>query len=95
LPASVIRDTVNAKLSRILEVREPLYSLRRSELLPELERRCGREAAQALEAILPMLRALPTRTQAASPWESGSLKQADFERLYDGARELYRTLGES
>jgi hypothetical protein len=95
LPASVIRDTVNARLARILEVREPLYSLRRGELLAELERARGRDAARALDAILPVLRALPTRAQAVSPWESGTLAQAEFERLHDGARALYRTLGES
>jgi hypothetical protein len=94
LPATVIRDTLNSCLARVLEHTDPLYSLREQELLDGLAERRGRAAASAYRRMHKRLRSLPSRGQAASPWSTGFIPRRDFERLHEDAQELYLALGE-
>ncbi|MCG8416394.1 MAG: DUF4350 domain-containing protein [Proteobacteria bacterium] len=90
LPAAVIRDTVNARLSRILGERDPLHSHSEASLLESVDRASGRDAARALDRLLRRIKPLPSRSQAASPWSSGYLSQREFERLERDAGEFFR-----
>lgn len=92
LPASVVRDGVNARLARMLGQSQPLYTLREVELLGLVEREAGPAAATALRQVFRRLKALPSRLQAASTWSSGFLSRREFERLHDDVHALYRYL---
>jgi hypothetical protein len=94
LPATVIRDTINSCLSRVLGHAEPLYSLREQQLVDSLVERHGQAAASAYRRLHKRLRSLPSRGQAASPWSTGFISRRDFERLHEDAQELYLALGE-
>jgi hypothetical protein len=94
LPATVIRDTINSCIARVLGHAEPLYSLREQQLAEGLAERRGRAAASAYRRLHKRLRSLPSRAQAASPWSTGFISRRDFERLHEDAQELYLALGE-
>jgi hypothetical protein len=94
LPASVIRDTVNSCLGRVLEQADPLYTLREQQIVQSLSRSRGRAAVSAYRRMHKRLKSLPSRVQAASPWSTGFVSRRDFERLHDDAQELYLALGE-
>lgn len=94
LPATIIRDTVNQCLGRVLAQSDALYHYREEELMDRLTQVRGRAAASALKRLYKPLKMLPTRLQASSPWSTGYLSRRDFERLHEDAMELYLALGE-
>ena len=94
VPAAVLRDSINARLARVLREPDPLFGLTEAALFGALAQRAGPAAVAALRPIYPQLRALPTRAQASSPWQSPFVPQRDFELLAAAADHLYRSLGE-
>lgn len=94
VPAAVLRDSINARLARVVGQPDPLFGMTEAALFGELAQRAP-GAVSALRAIYPQLRALPTRAQASSPWQSAFVPQRDFEALGAAAAHLYRSLGES
>jgi hypothetical protein len=94
LPAAILRDTVNARLARLLGRPDPLQGMPEAELLTAVAARCGGGAAMALGELAPQLRGLPQRAHAASPWQTPFLAQRDFERMSAAAARLYSSLGE-
>jgi hypothetical protein len=95
LPAVILRDSINARLSLVVGHPDPLHGMPTQELYEALESRTGGGAAIAsLGAIYPALRALPTRAQAVSPWQAPFVAQREFERLNAAADQLYRSLEE-
>lgn len=93
LPAAILRDSVNARLSQLVGEPDALYALPEPELAARVERTAGREAARSVRQIAPWLRRLPTRAQAASPWQAPVLGEREFARLSAAAAHLYRSLG--
>lgn len=81
LPATVIRDTVDARLSRLLGEPEPLHSRKTDSLMHAVAEKVGPNAAHALEPLCRSVRSLPSREQAASPWSTGHVSRAELERL--------------
>ena len=69
-PAAVLRDSLDLQLGTLLEVSDPLSSIRKNELLTMVSGACGQSAASSLGALYLQLDQLPTREQAASPWET-------------------------
>lgn len=94
LLATVVRDTVNAALSRALDHPDPLFAMSERDLLARVETGYGAPARQRLAAIHPRLRPLPSRAQAASSFRKGRMGRREFLRLSHDATELYRTLGD-
>ncbi|HLU67509.1 MAG TPA: DUF4350 domain-containing protein, partial [Kofleriaceae bacterium] len=94
LPAAVLRDTVNARLAALLGQPDPLYAVPEGALIAAVRDRRGPPAAAALADLYPLMRGLPTRAQAASPWQAPFFAQRDFERISAAAERLYRSLGE-
>jgi hypothetical protein len=92
LPAAVLRDTVNASLSRILDTTEPLYSMTEKQLYERIREERGAEAARSLERVYRRLRLLPSRLQAASPWTSGFLSRREFERLHEDVSHVFTAI---
>ncbi len=92
LPAAILRDSINARLALVLGKPDPLNSMTEADLMAAVHEQAGRGAAEALGALYQSLRALPTRTQAASPWQAPFVGQRDFERLSAAADQLYRSL---
>ena len=68
------------------------FALPDGELVSRVERARGPRVAQALAAELPRLRQLPTREQAAALYGK-MVHRRDFERLYDSAQGILRSLG--
>jgi hypothetical protein len=94
LPAAILRDSVNTRLALALAQPDPLFSLPDNVLLTQVAARFGPAAAGALSALMPQLRAVPSRAQAASPWQAPFYPQREFERMSAAADRLYRSLGE-
>lgn len=93
LPAAILRDTVNARLERVLDCAEPIHTLSEAALQSRLQERCGPDAAAAMRGLHGKLRALPSRLQATSPWTMGYLSRHEFERLHADVERFERTLG--
>jgi hypothetical protein len=92
--ACLLRDHVQRVLASALERPEPLYSMPPAELLAAVRQRCGAEAEGRLAALHRRLKALPSRGQAAAPWNpTVQLSRAEFDALYAACRELCRSLG--
>lgn len=92
--ACLLRDHVQRVLAGALERAEPLYSMPQAELLAAVRHRCGAEAEGRLSVLYRRLKALPSRGQAAAPWNpSAQLSRAEFDALYAACRELCRSLG--
>jgi hypothetical protein len=94
LPAVIVRDQLNARLSLLVGHPDPVHGMPVQALVEAIEPRVGRSAAFALGELIPALRALPSRTQAVSPWRAPFVPQREFERLSAAADQLYRSLGE-
>ena len=92
LPAAIMRDTVNAALERVLEHPEPLHSLDANALVHAIGSARGNAAAELARPLIPRLKALPSRWQAASPWTVGYLSRREFERLHAEVQKLERAL---
>jgi hypothetical protein len=93
LPAAILRDTVNARLERLLDHPEPLHSLDEDALCARVRQQRGDRAEHALRDVYQRLRALPNRWQAASPWTVSYLSRRQFERLHADVEALERALG--
>jgi hypothetical protein len=94
LPAAVLRDTVDARLARLLDRPQPLHGLSADQLVSEVALRAGPAAGAATRRLHRRLTALPSRAQAASPWSVGALSRRDFERLHDEVDRLFALLGD-
>ena len=95
VPAAVLRDAVAAAVAHAIGVpADPMFGMSERELTDALAAARGRAAADAFARLYPRLRALPSRSQAAAPYAGAHVSRQEFDRLYDDARALYRTLGE-
>ncbi len=94
LPAAILRDSINTRLGLALGQPDALFALPESALLNQVATRFGPPAAAALAALMPQLRATPSRAQAASPFQAAWFGQREFERMSADADRLYRNLGE-
>ena len=94
LPAAILRDSINARLSLLVGHPDPLYGMDQAELHGAVDERIGRAAVVLLRELYPVLRAIPSRVQAVSPWQAPFYPQRDFERLSAAADRLYRSLQE-
>ncbi|HWM88619.1 MAG TPA: DUF4350 domain-containing protein [Kofleriaceae bacterium] len=94
LPAAVVRDSINARLALLTGHPDPLHGMPEHDLYAALESRVPRAAIQKLGALYASLHALPSRSQAVSPWTAPFYPQRDFERLNAAANQLYRSLEE-
>ena len=94
LPASVLRDVVQAALVRVTGTVDPLFSVGERELIGLVTAAKGAPAGAALSSVYRRLRALPSRSQAAAPWGGGSLSAGEFDQLHADVAALCRTLGE-
>ncbi|HSD87337.1 MAG TPA: DUF4350 domain-containing protein [Kofleriaceae bacterium] len=94
--ACILRDQVQRLLADALPSSmssEPLYTAGEAQLVAQLTAAKGTAAGQALARVYRRLRVLPSRSQAAAPWNSGHLARRDFDALYRDVAELCRTLG--
>lgn len=97
--ACVLRDQVEAMLVEALYPTQSdsrialFYGVPEAELVGLATTLKGAAAGAALANVYPRLRALPSRSQAAAPWSTGTLRWREFETLYADVRELCRTLG--
>jgi hypothetical protein len=94
LPAAILRDSINTRLGLALGQPDALFALPENVLLTQVATRFGPPAAAALAALMPQLRAAPSRAQAASPFQAAFFPQREFERMSADADRLYRNLGE-
>jgi hypothetical protein len=92
--AAVLRDAVVAALSGAIGVADPLHGMSKAELVAALSAARGPQAADAFARMYSRLRELPSRSQAAAPYGGVTVSRYEFDRLYEEARALYRTLGE-
>ncbi len=92
-PAAVLRDSLDYQLGQLLEVRDPLSTMKQNEVLTLLAGARGQRAASSLRAVFAQLGQLPTREQAASPWESRYLSRKDFDRLRASVHDVRTKLG--
>jgi hypothetical protein len=89
----ILRDQVQGYLVELTHRPEPLYTMPEAELVAQVSAAHGTDAGVALARVYRRLRALPSRSQAAAPWSSGTVPRRDFESLYRDVAELCRTLG--
>jgi hypothetical protein len=91
--ACVLRDQLQRLLAAVVGRAEPLYTMPEAQLIAALDQRHGAAAGRALAKLYRPLRTLPSRSQAAGPWNPGQLTRRDFDTLYRDTAELCRTLG--
>lgn len=91
--ACILRDHVQVVLAGVTSRLEPLYTVPEPQLVADVARVGGGEAAAALSRVYRKLRALPSRGQAAAPWSTSHMQRRDFDVLYKEVAELCRTLG--
>lgn len=94
LPAAVMRDSVNDSVANLLGTPDPLYNATEQEIIDAVRERAGADAAAALQRVYKQLKALPSRAQAASQWEAGTLSRRDFEQLHRDVDRLYLAIGQ-
>ena len=92
--AAVLRDAVTAAVAQAIGVPDPLYGMSKAQLVSALHEAKGPRAAEAFAKMYSRLRELPSRGQAAAPYGGIHVSRYEFDRLYEEARALYRTLGE-
>lgn len=92
LPAAIERDNVNTALELALTAPEPLYAFSEQELLSRSHRDLGLNTTLALKKLLPKLRNIPQRAQAASHWEPRFLGRTEFEAIHHSAALLFEQL---
>jgi len=92
LPAAIERDNVNAALEAALQRVEPLDEFNDVELINMAHQNLGLNASRALKDLLPRLRNIPQRAQAASHWEPRHLGRVEFEVLHKSAAKLFDQL---
>lgn len=94
IAAAVLRDAVAAAIGAAIDVRDPLYALDRPALIERVTAARGADAGRALTLLYTRLRELPTRGQATAAYGGLHVSRHEFDRLYDDAATLYRTLGQ-
>ncbi len=90
-PTAILRDRVDGRLAEICRAPDPLTRLEPDELLTQVQRAAGLDAAQALARVAARLRRVPPRSQAQGPtWPYVSRR--DFERIHEDVQDLERFL---
>jgi hypothetical protein len=92
--AAVLRDAVGAAIAQAIGVADPMMGMSKAQLVSALHEARGPRAAEAFAKMYSRLRELPSRSQAAAPYGGIHVSRYEFDRLYEEARSLYRTLGE-
>ncbi len=92
LPAAIERDNVNLALEMALHRAEPLDILSEQELLSAAHTTLGLNTTKALKELLPRLRDIPQRAQAASHWEPRHLGKSEFEHLHKASTRFFDRL---
>jgi hypothetical protein len=92
LPAAIQRDNVNTALELALNTEDPLFALTEQQLIAATHRMLGLNTSLALKDLLPKLRNIPQRAQAASHWEPRFLGRAEFETIHHTATRLFDQL---
>lgn len=93
-PAALLRENLEEKLGALIGAAEPL-KLPVAELIGHVRRAAGERAAQALADVVDRVRSLPTREQAAALFHARVVSRREFERVYDAAHELEKTLAKA
>lgn len=95
VPASALRDAINARLAPLCDSGDPLGALTASELLARVEARAGARARAVLAPLCETLRRLPEQARAATVWpidDRRFVSRREFLELDRRAGELYRAL---
>ncbi len=92
LPAAIARDNVNAAIELATGEVDPFYTLSETDLLSLLADKRGHQAAKALRALLPRMRRIPQRAQAAAHWQPRFVSLREFEELHGGAQAFFEAL---
>ncbi len=92
LPAAIERDNVNLALELALQMPSPLDDSSEQELLSAAQSQLGLNTTRALKDLLPRLRNIPLRAQAASQWEPRHLGRGEFESLHTSASRFFDRL---
>ncbi len=95
LPAAVLRDNLDQRLSRILRHSSPLTGQAKDKLLDAARSQLGDDFAARLAQIHPTLESLPVRHQAASPVATRYVSKRDFELLHREVAMLDQMLDQS
>ena len=90
LPATMLRDTLNVKLSAALHQGDALYALPLTELSNRLASQIDRDAGTALRRVAPLIKHLPSRSQVQAPWSNTFVTKREFARIVADC-ELIRT----
>jgi hypothetical protein len=93
LPAAIARDNVNAALELATGEPDPLYLLSEPDLKALVLAECGQGASSALGDLLPRLRNIPQRAQAAAHWQPRFVGLREFEQLHQRTETFFETLG--
>ncbi len=95
LPATVIRDTVNTRLARLLNEPDPLHARSEASLLDAVAEKAGTNASHALQRMYRRIKNLPSRAHAASPWSSAHLSRKEFEALERKSDIFFQSMGKT
>ncbi len=92
LPAAIARDNINSALEQVLESPDPLYSMEEDELIKSLKASGHAQTASLVKALLPRLRNIPQRAQAAAHWQPRFLGRKEFEAIHQQSLALFEQL---
>ncbi|MCP4449012.1 MAG: DUF4350 domain-containing protein [Myxococcales bacterium] len=92
LPAAIARDNVNSALELVLEEPDPLYSHSDRDLLDAVSTHCSIGASRTLGELLPRLRGIPQRAQAAAHWQPRFVSLREFEQLQGNAETFLKSI---
>lgn len=92
LPAAMARDNINTALEHLLEETDPLFSLSEKELLSQCRTRGNAEITSTLQSLLPRLRNIPQRAQAAAHWQPRHLGLGELEKIHTLSLALFDQL---
>jgi len=92
LPAAIARENVNAAIELAIGEPDPLDLMSESEVLAKVSQLRGQQASRALALLLPRLRSIPQRAQAAAHWQPRFIGLREFEQLHHHAESFFTTL---
>ncbi|MBL4634095.1 MAG: DUF4350 domain-containing protein [Kofleriaceae bacterium] len=92
LPAAMARDNINSALEQFLDEPDPLFSIPEPQLLRKCKDRGGEELAETLRSLLPRLRNIPQRAQAAAHWQPRHLGLSELEKIHNHSLALFEQL---
>ena len=95
LPAAIQRDNINTALEFALATPDALYQLSDADLFSRVASEVGRAPARLLRQMLPDLRQIPERAQAASYWEPTFMGRSEFEVFHNNSTLLFEQLESS